>query len=222
MKLSLVLLLLCSTIHAAPERRASSTAYVSGWTVGAALSYPVTQRKYDFEGQRTSTGQRIKATFEFESQPGIDLFVKWTRENNFGFSAGYEMIPASKMTGGSLTIGNTSYDPVTYTFLDKFAINIVHIGTEYRKSALYFPFEIALYMPPKITAHPNHLGLCQGGGMSYRGGVGYYFHRHLFGEISYRDHLLGYCENLSSTNDSKDEYNTGHSKEITLVVGGVL
>lgn len=74
-----------------PSAKAAKS-YQKGWTAGASLLYPI-NRSFQFSGQRTSTGEKISARFEFAAIPAVQIFIKRTKERGWGYTLGYEYIP---------------------------------------------------------------------------------------------------------------------------------
>lgn len=206
----------------AQGRKKGSSGYVDGWALGATVSYPVIGRKFEFSGKRTSTNQKINATYEFESQPGISLFVKRSKENGFGFFFGYEKILTANLNGGTTTVGSTSYNTENYSYMKNISFDIFQIGTEYRWTQIYIPINFLLSMP-SMEMKPGPLGYGRGLASGYSLGLGYLINRNFFGEIVYRNIGFYYSESLSTGNNPpKDDYGTGFSKEITINLGVML
>lgn len=202
---------------------ASSKSDLNGWTIGASVYYPVTGRVFDFSGKVMPAGTSLTGSFEFDSQPSPYVYFKRSKPNSLGFSMGYEMIPETTLTGGTVKVGNSKNSATTFSTLQSFEVGVVHIGTEYRTSRLYIPAELLLILVPSYTFKPNSLQGCRGAGLGYSAGIGYLLTRYMNVELNYRSVSMSYCEILGiGNNPPKNDYGTMTSNEAVLSVGFYL
>lgn len=212
---------LCTEVLA-QSRNKKSSSFVDGWTLGGSVFYPVSGRKFEFSGKRTSNNQKITATFEFEPQPSISIFVKRSNENSFGFLLGYESVLPSKLNGGTVRVGTTSNSAKSHTHLEEVTFGIIQIGTEYRWSQFYIPARFLYLLPNSLKTKSGSMGGTHGAASGYSFGLGYLINSNLFTEMSYRNIGFRYSENLTMNGNTKDDYTTGFSKEITVSLGVMM
>ena len=188
----------------------------NGWMYGIAVIYPPTTRTFTGTGKRGSNSAVLKSSFEFEAQPSFMGYAKYSKENSFGLSIGYEALLTSKLSGGSVTNAGTKVNAKTYSTLESIKLDIGHVGTEFRFKDLYIPVEF-LYVEPKFKMEAGTFGKKGEAGTGYSIAAGYHLFKNVALELTYRSLTFGFREYLAAgTNPDYDNYGNITSNELTL------